>query len=79
MRELGEMRLEVGRVDGLQRLADLAVQLDPAGRREPVIRGVADQGVGEAHAAGRAGNLRDHARRIASSSSSRTAPRARAR
>ena len=62
MRELGEMRVQLGGVDGLQRLADPAVQLDPARPGQAVVRGVADQGVGEAHAADRAGDLGDHAR-----------------
>ena len=62
MRELGEMRIELGRVDGLERLAHAAMQLDPPSPGQTVIGGVPDQGVREAHAADRAWDLGDHAR-----------------
>ena len=62
MRELREMGVEVRGVQRLEGLADLPVELYPATPRQAVVGGVPDQGVGEAHAADRAGNLRDDAR-----------------
>ena len=62
MRELGEVGVELGFVEDLQRLAHPAVQLYPATSRHAVVRGVPDQGVSEAQAPDRSRNLCDHAR-----------------
>ena len=62
MRELCEMGVWVRGVESLERLAGLPVELYPATSGQAVVGGVADQGVNEAHAADRAGNLRDDAR-----------------
>ena len=47
MRQLGEMRLEIRRVESLQRLADAAVQHQPPWRAELLVQGVTNQRVRE--------------------------------
>ena len=51
-RELGQVRLDVGRVELLQRLARLPVELDPPRRREVVVERVPDEGMTKAQPAG---------------------------
>ena len=53
LRQLGEVGLRIGRVDRLERLADLPVQLHPARRGQLVVERVPDEHVAEANAAGR--------------------------
>ena len=45
--ELGQVRLGVARVQPLESLADLAVQLDSAGRTELVVEDIPDEGMRE--------------------------------
>src|SRR5687767_6315866 len=56
------MGVEIRGVESLEGLADLPVELYPATPRQAVVCGVPDQGVGEAHAADHARNLRNQAR-----------------
>src|ERR671923_949634 len=62
VRELREVGVQVRRVENLEGLADLTMELYSATSRNAVVGAVPDQGVGEAHAADPAGNLGDHAR-----------------
>ena len=57
VRELRKMGIEVRRVESLEGLPNLPMELHPATSRQTVVSRVPDQGVGEPHAADRAGNL----------------------
>ena len=61
VRELGEVRLELRRVDILERLAHPAVQLEPRDRGDVLVEHVPDQHVSEAVAPDRAGDRRHDA------------------
>ena len=62
VRELREMSVEVRRVEGLESFAAAPMELYAAASRQAVVGGVPHQGMGEAHAANRAVNLRYDAR-----------------
>src|SRR5215207_754125 len=62
MCELSEMGIDVRRVEVLEGLADLAVELYPATSRQAVVCGVPNQGMGEAHAPDHARDLGNDAR-----------------
>lgn len=62
MRELSEMAVKVRGIEDFQSLADLPMELCSATPRRPQVGDFADEGVGEANTADRAGNLRDDTR-----------------
>src|SRR5262249_55607898 len=61
VRELREVRVEIVCVCRLEHLTRLSMKLEPSRRGEPLVEGVADQGVCEARTVPRTRDLRDDA------------------